>query len=95
MPPRTVLICQGKACRKGRSALVLAAFQAEQLPQVTITATGCLGQCGNGPMVVVLPDQVWYDRVQPTDVRAIAQHHLCEDTFLPALMYAKFHPAQD
>ncbi|MBW4655838.1 MAG: hypothetical protein KME20_22775 [Kaiparowitsia implicata GSE-PSE-MK54-09C] len=38
-------------------------------------ARGCLGHCGNGPMVVVLPEEVWYRQVQPQDAREILKRH--------------------
>lgn len=74
--PDQVLICQSKACRKAKSQQVLAAFQAAAVEGIEIVASGCLGQCGNGPMVLVLPEEVWYWRVMPEEVGAIAHHHL-------------------
>jgi (2Fe-2S) ferredoxin len=71
-----VLICQSNACRKAKSPQVLAAFQAADIENVEIVASGCLGQCGNGPMVLVLPEEVWYWRVLPEEVGAIARQHL-------------------
>ncbi|HEY9644848.1 MAG TPA: (2Fe-2S) ferredoxin domain-containing protein, partial [Chroococcidiopsis sp.] len=48
----------------------------QTLGKISIEASGCLGQCGNGPMVLVLPDQVWYCRVQPEEVAAVVERHL-------------------
>ena len=58
-------VCQYRTCKKQGADKVLAAFQVLPIPDVTVTASGCLGQCGNGPMVLVLPDMVWYSGVQP------------------------------
>jgi (2Fe-2S) ferredoxin len=89
---RTVLICQSKACCKGGSAKVLAAFQALPLPAgVEVVGSGCLGQCGNGPMVRVLPDEVWYNRVQPEEVSAVVDRHLQVGIPVRAMLYPKFH----
>jgi (2Fe-2S) ferredoxin len=84
------LICQSNACRKGGSAKVLTAFQAMQ-PEASVMASVCLGQCGNGPMVLILPEQVWYDRVQPDEVPAIVQRHLEEGKPIKAMLYRRFH----
>ena len=43
---------------------------------VRINRSGCFSQCGNGPMVVVYPDGVWYAAVSPADAREIVQRHL-------------------
>jgi (2Fe-2S) ferredoxin len=91
MPDKTLLICQNTACRKAGSAKVLAAFQA-QLPEMTVIGCRCLGQCGNGPMIIVMPEQVWYHRVHPNYVPAIVQH-LQQGQSVKALLYPKFHPS--
>lgn len=43
--------------------------------KVTIVGCCCLGQCGNGPMVLVMPDQAWYRHVRPDEATAIMQWH--------------------
>ncbi len=63
-PPRTILVCQNKACRKSGSKAVLTAFQNYKISEVPVIGSGCLGHCGNGPMVLVLPDELWYRRVR-------------------------------
>jgi (2Fe-2S) ferredoxin len=73
---RCVRICQNRTCRKQGSADVLAAFTQLSIPGVEIIASGCLGQCGNGPMVLVLPNAVWYSGVLPRDVPMIVEQCL-------------------
>lgn len=91
MSAQTVLICQNTACRKAGSAEVLAAFQSASLPHVTVIGCRCLGQCGNGPMVLVMPEQVWYHRVHPDEVPAIVHRHLQQGQWVRAMLYTKFH----
>ena len=55
-------------------------------------ATDCLGHCGNGPMVLVLPDAVWYSHVRPGDVGAIAAQHLHHGQPVAALLDRTEHP---
>lgn len=89
---QSVRICQNKSCRRLGSAKVIAAFEANLVEGVEVVGCGCLGQCGNGPMVLVLPGQVWYSRVHPDEVGAIVDRHLKNGKPISALLYRKFHP---
>jgi (2Fe-2S) ferredoxin len=44
--------------------------------RVRVNHSGCLNQCGHGPMVVVYPDAVWYAAVTPEDAASIFEQHL-------------------
>lgn len=44
--------------------------------RVRINHAGCFSQCGNGPMVVVYPEAVWYAAVTPDDAEEIVREHL-------------------
>ena len=43
---------------------------------VRVNKSGCLGQCGHGPMVAVYPENVWYAGVTLADVPVIVDEHL-------------------
>lgn len=43
---------------------------------VFISNTGCFGLCDKGPVVVVYPDNVWYQHVSPDDVEEIIEQHI-------------------
>ncbi len=43
---------------------------------IRVNKSGCFSQCGNGPMVVVYPENVWYGAVTPEGARRIAEEHL-------------------
>mgnify|MGYP001806139505 CR=1 FL=1 len=73
---KQVLICQNRTCRKQGSAQILAAFNNSSVQGVTVVASGCLGKCGNGPMVLVLPEEIWYCRVQIDEVSVVIERHL-------------------
>jgi (2Fe-2S) ferredoxin len=44
--------------------------------RMRVNRSGCFSQCGNGPMVVVYPEGVWYAAVSPADAREIVNSHL-------------------
>ena len=74
--PRCVRVCQNRTCKKQGAAKVLAAFAALSIPDVMVMASSCLGECGNGPMVLILPDMVWYSSVQPDEVSLLIEEYL-------------------
>ncbi|BAY13492.1 (2Fe-2S) ferredoxin domain-containing protein [Calothrix sp. NIES-2098] len=90
--PRCVRVCQNRTCKKQGAADVLAAFAALLVPDVMVTASGCLGQCGNGPMVLVLPEMVWYSGVQPNEVPLLVEQHLLGAQRVKQMLYYRFHP---
>ena len=56
--------------------------------RVRVNRSGCFSQCGNGPMVVVYPDGVWYARVQPSDAEEIFSSHIVGGRPVERLRYA-------
>lgn len=88
----TVLVCQNTTCTQQGSAKILTLLQAQAPASITVQRSGCLGQCGSGPMVLVLPEEIWYAHVSPQDARAIAAQHLKGGKPVAAKLYAKFHP---
>lgn len=88
---RQVLICQGRTCRKQGAAKVLAAFHHSPVTGITVIGSGCLGQCGNGPMVLVTPEQIWYSAVHPKEVPAVVERHLQGDCPVVSMLYPKYH----
>ncbi|HTU02391.1 MAG TPA: (2Fe-2S) ferredoxin domain-containing protein [Candidatus Sulfotelmatobacter sp.] len=44
--------------------------------RVRVNHSGCLDQCGHGPMVVVYPDNIWYSHVSLEDAEAIFTEHI-------------------
>lgn len=89
---KKVLICQNRTCKRQGSAEVLAVFQTHPIAEVPVSGCGCLGQCGNGPMVLVLPEETWYSRVHPGEAIAIIEQHLLGKNPVRAMLYRKFHP---
>jgi len=91
---KTVLVCRNKTCSAQGSAKVLAAFEADVPDGVAVKRSGCLGQCGSGPMVLVEPEKIWYSQVQPGDVKEIVSRHLVGDRPVTRKLYPLFHPKE-
>ena len=62
--------------------------------RVRVNHSGCLDQCGHGPMVVVYPEAVWYWRVRPDDVDEIVREHLIGGRPVERLRYRN-HPGKN
>lgn len=43
---------------------------------IRINKAGCLGRCDQGPVLVVYPEETWYNYVDNEDVEEIIQEHL-------------------
>lgn len=87
-----VFVCtSGKTCPLEGSDEVLELLRKEikelgLKSKIRINKSGCLDQCGNGPMVVVYPDNVWYAHVKPSDCHEIVQS-LINSTPITRLLY--------
>ncbi|HVL86914.1 MAG TPA: (2Fe-2S) ferredoxin domain-containing protein [Candidatus Thermoplasmatota archaeon] len=59
---------------------------------VRVNASGCLNQCGHGPMLVVYPDDVWYAHVDRAAAERILEEHLVGGTPVRDLEYRPVRP---
>lgn len=55
--------------------------------RVRINHSGCFSQCGNGPMLVIYPDAVWYAHVSPGDADEIFERHIVGGDIVERLRY--------
>jgi (2Fe-2S) ferredoxin len=88
-----VFVCvSGKTCPEQGSVEVCDALRkliSEQglKKEIRINKAGCFNQCGNGPMVVVYPESIWYAHVQPSDCKEIVKSHLLKNKPVARLLY--------
>ena len=68
--------CAEKNSRQIREQLKTRIKQLGIAGRIRINESGCLDQCGNGPMMVVYPEGVWYAHVKPEDCKEIIESHL-------------------
>lgn len=90
---RHVFVCtSGKVCpRQGgeqvHSELRGQVASAGLKDRIRINKSGCVGQCGHGPMIVVYPEGVWYAGVRPEDAREVFEGHLLANRPVERLRY--------
>ena len=97
MPPeiykKHVFICTtGKTCASQHADEVLDAMRgdiaARGLKQeIRINKSGCMDQCGNGPMAVVYPEGTWYAHLTKDDAHQIVEEHLVGNTPVERCLY--------
>lgn len=83
---RQVFVCTtGPECPKDgpavaiRGALKKIVKERGLQDQVRINHSGCLGQCGHGPVMVVHPDNVWYSHLDEADALEVLEAHILGD----------------
>ncbi|EMA29028.1 CbiX/SirB N-terminal domain-containing protein [Haloarcula japonica] len=89
-PEKHVAVCTNQTCAQDGAPAVLerlrqAARDSDQC-DARITRSSCLGRCGEGPMVAVYPDGVWYGGVEDEDAAEIVSTHLDRDRIVSELV---------
>jgi len=55
--------------------------------EVSVVTTGCNGFCGRGPLLVVMPDKVFYKSLKPEDIPFLVEEHLLKGRPVQKLMF--------
>lgn len=87
-----VLVCAGTACVSNESLVIKEAFEQELRKhglekEVQIIGTGCNGFCERGPVAVVQPDDVFYQRLSKEDIPFLVEEHFLKGRPVEKLMY--------
>ncbi len=87
-----VTVCAGTGCQAYASQNVYNAFKEEIASRgltgkVDLRGTGCHGFCEQGPLVVILPSEICYRRVQPEDASEIISDTVLENKVIDRLLY--------
>jgi NADH-quinone oxidoreductase subunit F len=76
---KCIVICDGPGCHAAGSRDIAGAF--EELikkdnlsDKIHIRLTGCLGLCQSGPVVMILPENIFYNNVTAADASEIIEH---------------------
>jgi len=79
-PEKHVAVCTNQTCGADGAPAVLErlrqAVRDSEACDAHVTRSSCLGRCGEGPIVAVYPDGVWYGCVDPDDADEVVSSHL-------------------
>lgn len=82
-PEKHVAVCTNQTCAADGAPAVLERLRQQARDSMAcdarITRSSCLGRCGDGPIVTVYPDGVWYGDVDQNDAERIVSSHLDRD----------------
>jgi NADH-quinone oxidoreductase subunit F/NAD(P)H dehydrogenase (quinone)/NADP-reducing hydrogenase subunit HndC len=87
-----LLLCGGTGCHATGSIKVKIALEDEIAKRdlrrrVKIIETGCNGFCAQGPVMVVQPDGIFYEKLKPEDAAEIVEQHLIQGRPVERLMF--------
>jgi len=89
-PEKHVAVCTNQTCAGEGAPAVLErlrqAVRDSDQCDARVTRSSCLGRCGEGPMVAVYPDGVWYGGVDEGDADEIVGSHLDRDRIVSDLI---------
>jgi len=98
---REVLICAGTGCLAGGSAEVAEAFRTETAAaglkvgvRMVIKKTGCHGYCEQGPLVIIEPEKIFYQKVKPSHVKKIVAETLQKGEVIERLLHKDHHTGE-
>jgi NADH:ubiquinone oxidoreductase subunit F (NADH-binding)/(2Fe-2S) ferredoxin len=86
------MVCAGTGCVSNRSLELRDALAAEIAKreldnEIEVVTTGCNGFCGVGPIMLVLPDGIFYQKVAVKDVPLLVEEHLLKGRPVKKLMF--------
>ncbi|MBI2193629.1 MAG: NADH-quinone oxidoreductase subunit NuoF [Planctomycetes bacterium] len=87
-----LMACAGTGCLSNRSADVKKTLQEEIArhgldDEVLVVSTGCNGFCEQGPILVALPDGIFYQKVTVKDVPGLVEKYLLGGEPVESLLY--------
>jgi NADH-quinone oxidoreductase subunit F len=85
-----ITVCGGTGCHSFGSESVATAFEQgvkQQKLKAKVKVTGCHGFCERGPVVVIKPKDIFYQRVKAEDVPEILSETIVKGTIVERLLY--------
>ena len=94
-----VAICGGTGCRGSKAQKIVAAFKKEIKSRklgkkVVVKETGCHGFCEKGPLVVIRPENIFYQEVNEEHVTDIIEKTILNKEILEDLLFEIIHEGQ-
>jgi len=87
-----LMLCGGTRCVAGGAYKIKDALEKELKKhgldkEISVMFTGCNGFCGEGPLMVVEPDKIFYGRLKPEDIPYLVEEHFLKGTPVKKLMF--------
>ena len=87
-----LLVCAGTGCVANRSFEIREELEKEITrkglqDEVQVVTTGCQGFCERGPIVIVQPDGIFYQRIKKQNIPHLVEEHLLKGRPVKDLMY--------
>ena len=87
-----VMACAGTGCVSGGAFHIIDGLEKELAKQgladeVSVIPTGCNGFCGQGPLVVVLPENIFYGWLTMDDIPHLVEEHFLKGRPVQKLMF--------
>lgn len=85
-----ISVCGGTGCKASGAQALIDAFKkeiAERNLQIDVISTGCHGFCERGPLVVLHPSGIFYQKVKVKDVPDILEKTVTKGELIPRLQY--------
>ena len=91
---KEILCCGGTGCHASNAADLMSNLRkyiAENGLEndVKVVQTGCFGFCAQGPIVKVMPDNVFYVQVTPEDAKEIVEKHIVGKELVERLLFVE------
>ncbi|MFC1495191.1 FAD-dependent oxidoreductase [Thermodesulfobacteriota bacterium] len=89
---KVVKVCCSTGCRAGGSLRIIDELEKKVTEHklegsVEIKKTGCRGFCEKGPVMVIEPDDIFYNMVEPDDAEEIAGGTIAKGNAIEKLLY--------
>ena len=87
-----LMLCTGTGCVAGGAFRIYETLEEEIQKQglekeISVVITGCNGFCGQGPLLVVQPDEIFYGFLTPEDIPFLVQEHFLKGRPVKKLMF--------
>ena len=91
---KDILCCGGTGCHASSSNVLIENLRDEikaagLASDVNVIQTGCFGFCAQGPIVKIMPDNVFYVQVTPEDAKEIVEKHIKGHEIVERLLYVE------
>jgi NADP-reducing hydrogenase subunit HndC len=87
-----LMVCAGTGCVAGGAFQIMEELKKELTKcglkdEISVVATGCNGFCGQGPLMVVLPDNIFYGWLSLSDIPHLVEEHFLKGRPVKKLMF--------